>query len=191
MRKLLRLLVALCVCMLMSCSTEEDRHLVFIGDSIIARWDLEESFPSYVVENKGISGSGIETIANYANKYNGKDIVVMVGTNDLYDFDDSTMIEYAKSYLTQIVETNAKTIYLYSILPRSFEGDSLSINQRIERLNSMIQSEAENYGNVVYIDAYSFFIADGDINPQYSYDGLHLTPYGYEVLSKLLNSKLR
>ena len=125
MRKLSRLLVALCVCMLMSCSTEEDRHLVFIGDSIIARWDLEESFPSYVVENKGISGSGIETIANYANKYNGKDIVVMVGTNDLYDFDDSTMIEYAKSYLAQIIETNAKTIYLYSILPRSFDVKKL------------------------------------------------------------------
>lgn len=191
MRKLFRLLMALSACMLMSCSTEDDIHLVFIGDSIIARWDLEESFPTYIVENKGVSGSGIETVANYAHKCNGKDIVVMVGTNDLYDFDDLTIIDYAKIYLEQIVETNATTIYLYSILPRNFEGDSPSINQRIERLNSMIQRESEKYGNVVYIDAYSFFIADGDINPQYSYDGLHLSPYGYEVLSKLLNSNLR
>ena len=72
-----------------------------------------------------------------------------------------------------------------------FEGDSVTINQRIERLNALIKSESENYGNVIYIDAYSYFKRNESIDSQYSYDGLHLSPYGYEILSELLISNLR
>lgn len=191
MKKVIRMLMLLSVMMVASCSTDEDVRLVFIGDSLVARWDLEESFPSYVVENKGLSGSGIANIANYAHKYDGKNIVVIVGTNDLGKITDETMAEYAQNYMQQIVATDADMIYLFSILPRRFEGDSESINQRIEQLNVLIKTESENYGNVVYIDAYSRFMTDGDMVGQYSYDGLHLSPYGYEILSELLISNLK
>lgn len=174
-----------------SCSVEDDVRLVFIGDSIVARWDLEESFPSYLVENRGVSGSGIADVANYAHKFGGQSIVVIVGTNDLRNITDATMAEYASDYLRQIVATDAKCIYLFSILPRSFESDPDTINQKIEQLNALIKAETENYANVVYIDAYPDFVADGDMSGQYSYDGLHLSPYGYEILSKLLISNLR
>ena len=58
-------------------------------------------------------------------------------------------------------------------------------------LNALIKSRSNEYGNVVYIDAYSSMKKDGNINPQYSYDGLHMSPYGYEILSQLLISCLK
>lgn len=191
MKKVIKILMLLSVMVVTSCSTDEDVHLVFIGDSVVARWDLEVSFPSYVVENKGVSGSGIANVANYAHKCGKKNIVVIVGTNDLGRITDETMAEYAQSYMRQIVATDAENIYLFSILPRKFEGDTVTINQRIERLNALIKAESENYGNVIYIDAYSYFKRNESIDSQYSYDGLHLSPYGYEILSELLISNLR
>lgn len=176
--------------MLSSCE-EDDKRLTFIGDSIVARWDLEVSFPSYVVENKGVSGSGIASFENYAHKFLGEDIVVIIGTNDLGRIADETMASYAQEYVQQIIATDAHMIYLFSILPRNFESDANDINEKIQTLNALIKKEAEGYANIVYIDAFSRFINDDKIEKQYSYDGLHLSPYGYEILSELLISNLK
>lgn len=174
-----------------SCDTENNRQLVFLGDSLVARWDLEVSFPSCVVENKGLSGSGIDSFSKYKNQYIGTDIVVIIGTNDLGRISNDNIAEYTQNYLEQIVATGAENIYLFSILPRNFANDSADINEKIERLNALIKSRSNEYGNVVYIDAYSSMKKDGNINHQYSYDGLHMNPYGYEILSQLLISCLK
>ena len=176
--------------MLSSCE-EEDKRLTFIGDSIVARWDLEVSFPSYVVENKGVSGSGIASFENYAHKFSGEDIVVIIGTNDLGRITDETMASYARKYVQQIIATDAHEIYLYSILPRNFKSDSPTVNEKIRELNALIKKEAEGYANIVYIDAFTRFINKDKIEMQYSYDGLHLSPYGYEILSEFLISNLK
>lgn len=191
MLKIGKILALLFSLILFSCETENDRRLVFLGDSLVARWDLEVSFPSYMVENKGISGSGIDSFEKYAHCFQQDDIVVIIGTNDLGRITDENMAEYAQIYMQKIVATDAKMIYLYSILPRNFVNDSTDINEKIERLNALIKKQTENYGNVIYIDAYSLFKSDGNINSQYSYDGLHLSPYGYEKLSQLLISCLK
>ncbi len=188
--QILKILFLLSIVMLSSCE-EDDKRLTFIGDSIVARWDLEVSFPSYVVENKGVSGSGIASFENYAHKFSGEDIVVIIGTNDLGRIADETMASYAQEYVQQIIATDAHMIYLYSILPRNFESDVNDINEKIQALNALIKKEAEGYANIVYIDAFSRFINDDKIEKQYSYDGLHLSPYGYEILSELLISNLK
>lgn len=191
MLKVGKIFALICLLSLFSCDTENDRRLVFLGDSLVARWDLEVSFPSYVVENKGISGSGIDSFSKYKNQYIGTDIVVIIGTNDLGKITDDNILEYTKSYLEQIVSTGAENIYLFSILPRNFANDSVDINDKIERLNELIKSGAENYGNIIYIDAYSYLANNEGIAPQYSYDGLHMSLYGYEKLSQLLISNLK
>lgn len=191
MRNISRLFVLIFLTLLFSCNTEDNRRLVFLGDSLVARWDLEVSFPSYVVENKGISGSGIDSFSKYKNQYIGTDIVVIIGTNDLGRISDDNIEEYAQNYLEQIVSTGAESIYLFSILPRNFANDSTDINDKIERLNDLIKCGAENYGDIIYIDAYSCLKDNEGIAPQYSYDGLHMSPYGYEKLSQLLISCLK
>lgn len=139
MLKIGKILALLFSLILFSCETENDRRLVFLGDSLVARWDLEVSFPSYMVENKGISGSGIDSFEKYAHCFQQDDIVVIIGTNDLGRITDENMAEYAQIYMQKIVATDAKMIYLYSILPRNFVNDSTDINEKIERLNALIK----------------------------------------------------
>ena len=59
MRKILLVLIGvLCLC---SCSNDDeaDTTLVFIGDSMIANWDVERYFPNRIVENRG---TGLESL---------------------------------------------------------------------------------------------------------------------------------
>ena len=191
MQKIRQTILYLSVFLLLSCDSVDYTTLTFLGDSIIARWDLEESFPSYVVENKGISGSGIESFSQYSNRYIDKNIVVLVGTNDLYTLSDKESIDaYAENYVQMIISTGAKKIFLFSILPRDFAGDAYNINETIETLNMQIKNLSNEYVSVKYIDVFESFMHDKEIDPQLFSDGLHLSPYGYEILSDYLNKAI-
>ena len=43
---------------------------------------------------------------------------------------------------------------------------------------------------IVYMDVYDDFLHDGKINFQLYSDKLHLSPYGYEILTKTLLQEL-
>ena len=191
MKRITKLMYLLSVLFIVSCSTEDDCRLTFVGDSIVARWDLEEYFPTYMTENDGISGAGIGKIKELAHMYLGKDIVVLIGTNDVAGISDETLDVYSKDYITSIVELDAKKIYLFSILPRDFKSDIDGINERISKLNALIAERAGNYAAITYINMFEEFYKDGTLNIELSYDGLHLSPYGYEKLSNSLKKYLK
>lgn len=82
-----------------SCSEDEETYR-FIGDSIIHRWDLQNSFPTLITENCGLSGSGLEHLQSYSGKCQGTKVIVMSGTNDCGDFRNAQQAaEYAKEYV--------------------------------------------------------------------------------------------
>lgn len=167
-------------------NTENDKVYDFIGDSLIARWPLDETFPSQLVYNYGKSGAGIDYIKENINRFNGKDVVVMIGTNDNKYFSQDYVQTYVDEYLETITRLTDKTIYLFSVLPRKFTHDSENINTRITSFNSLVIKKLQSYPNIVYIDVFNDFMDKGHINYQYYSDGLHLNIYGYEVLSKHL-----
>lgn len=49
-------------------------NLDFIGDSIIARWDIDEYFPTWQVSNYGVSGAGIDYTEGNASRFVGKQV---------------------------------------------------------------------------------------------------------------------
>ena len=175
-----------------SCSSDDKnaRELYFIGDSHIELWDLSNSFPTYIVHNDGISGSGIAYIEESAGRYAGKEVVVITGTNDLQHFTQDFEEEYVVRYVKAIEELGAARLYLFSILPRSAElfGPNVS-NEKIKRMNNKIK-QAIHKKPIVYVDVCDMLIKDGVINPLYTCDGLHLSQEGYEVITEQLKNKL-
>lgn len=185
--------IVVCVClMFFSCSfyENEEKDLAFIGDSIVARWDVQEYFPSRLVENYGVSGSGIEYIESKRGFFSNQHVVVIIGTNDLKNLHTSEQENlYAQRYVNAIYNLGGYKIFLFSIFPRNFENDEVGMNEKIVRVNSQIKKLIESTP-IVYLDVYDVFFKDASIDMQLSYDGLHLSPYGYEILSSKLKDLL-
>ena len=41
-----------------ACSEEKEGELCFVGDSLVAGWDVKDAFPTWIVRNDGVSGGG-------------------------------------------------------------------------------------------------------------------------------------
>ncbi|MBQ8423205.1 MAG: hypothetical protein IJY36_02945 [Coprobacter sp.] len=178
----------LCIFALSGCCKDESRWVTFIGDSEIARWDLQYYFPTLLTENMGLSGSGIKYLENCAGSINGRIAVVLCGTNDI-SAEHIEPAEYASLFLEAVKNLAARHTYIISVLPREFKGDSVNINEKIALLNENIKIGADVQG-FTYIDIYPLLLKDGTLNRQYSYDGLHLNDLGYEVMSHELKKYL-
>ena len=57
---LTKALMCLSLMLLCACGESDKPPLVFIGDSQIARWDVESYFPMAETRNHGLSGSGVQ-----------------------------------------------------------------------------------------------------------------------------------
>lgn len=174
-------------------SGTEDNMLCFVGDSIVARWDVGAFFPSRHTVNLGISGIGVERITAQAPQVKGREVVIIIGTNDLGRIKEDGEDAYARRYVEILRSLGATRLYVFSILPRAFKGDAADINTKIERVNTAIlrQLEAQSMPYATYIDAYSDFMRQDHYRNNYSYDGLHPAPHGYEVLTQRLIQALK
>ena len=189
LNKLLILIIVMLVST--SCNDEYDIKLNFVGDSIVARWPLSETFPSQYVLNYGVSGEGIDYLESLNGRFNGETIVVEIGTNNNNLFTPDNITEYVTRYIKALTATGAREIYLYSVLPREFKGDPSITNQLISDFNRLVAHHVKDIDNIIYLDVYNLFIYDDHINYQYYSDGLHLNIYGYEVLSEVLLNNLK
>ena len=192
MKYLHEILVAFAVLFLLSsCSDDvKDARLDFVGDSIVARWDLAEYFPSRLVYNYGKSGAGIEYLESLAGRFADRNVVVMIGTNNNYLFVATDREDYARRYVDAITALDAKRVYLYSVLPRDFTSYRDDVNDDIAEFNAVVKHIVESMPAIVYMDVYDDFLHDGKIDFQLYSDKLHLSPYGYEILTKTLLQEL-
>lgn len=172
--------------LLSSCFKSNETETIFIGDSLIARWDLDLFFPNELVYNYGLSGSGIEHIEDYQGRFEGKEIVVIIGTNDIRDRSIDNDSAYVERYVSAILALKGERVFLFSIFPRDFKGDWDSINSKIQKINQLISEKIKDK-EIVYIDVFSDMLKDETLNMEYSYDGLHLNPNGYELITYRLN----
>lgn len=177
--------MAVCLIGLVGCESDNDRMLYFAGDSIAYNWPVEECFPSIITDNRAMRGSGIARIEEQLVEFAGKEVVIIVGTNDLWlAWED--MEAYVERYVAAIENLRASKVYLFPILPRSSESGLVGQNDFISALNQLIRCQAGLLPEVIYVDVYDEFLYDGGINPAYTVDGLHLSQEGYMVLTDKL-----
>lgn len=156
--------------------------VAFLGDSLTDGYDVKKYYPQYLVSNRGIGGEttiGLEErmqVSLYDLK--PKVAVMLIGANNM-----DTMFDNYESILLGFQENMPNTkIVLLSLT--SMSGEWGKKNQLAAYNNVKIKMLAEKYG-YEYVDLYSALLNldSGEIYPEYTTDGGHLTREGYEVLT--------
>ncbi|MBD2482457.1 G-D-S-L family lipolytic protein [Planktothrix sp. FACHB-1365] len=175
-------------------------HLrILAGDSLSLWFPSELLPPEQTWLNQGISG---ETSAGLLKRIKLFDITqpdiifVMIGINDLIrGVDDTTLLNNYREIIRDLRWVHPDTqIVVQSILPHSGKQSSwegrdrlLKIsNARIRNLNQSLKLIAEEEGAYYFNLHFLFTDADGNLRPELSTDGLHLSQQGYLVWSSAL-----
>ena len=157
--------------------------VAFIGDSLTDGYDVAAYYPDLLVSNRGIGGDttfdleGRLTVSLY--DLQPKVVVMLIGANNM-----GQMFDNYERILISLGEHLPNTkIVLLSLT--SMSGDWGKNNQLAAYNNVKIKLLAEKY-SYEYVDLYSALLnlESGEIYPEYTTDGGHLTPKGYEVLTR-------
>ena len=176
--------------------TYNKESIVFLGDSITSRYDLNKYFPNYNVYNSGIAGNMtkdiLDNMENRVFAYNPTKVFLLIGTNDLVysGLDNDGIKNNIEEIINKIYEKNSNTkIYLESIYPvnNSINKEIVETrtNENIKDLNNKIEKICNN--KCTYINMYDNLTdKNGNMKRIYTVDGLHLNKIGYKVITNKL-----
>lgn len=181
--------------------TYNKESIVFLGDSITSRCNLNKYFPNYNVYNSGIAGNMTKDILgdmeNRVFVYNPTKVFILIGTNDLVysGLDNDGIKNNIEEIINKIYEKNSNTkIYLESIYPvnNSLNKEIVETrtNDNIKDLNNKIEKICNN-NKCTYINMYDNLTdKNGNMKRIYTVDGLHLNKIGYKVVASKLTKYL-
>ncbi|MBQ2422317.1 MAG: SGNH/GDSL hydrolase family protein [Flavobacteriales bacterium] len=182
-----------------------EKRVVFLGNSITEGWmkhhkTFFEENKNYV--NRGISGQTSEQFllrfrSDVINLRPYK-VIINVGTNDIAENTRPYNEDYTCGNIGSMVElarANTIKVVLSSVLPAagfSWRKDMKDAPVKIEALNARIKAYAQKE-KLPYIDYYTPMVYGDkrELNPAYTYYGVHPTAAGYEVMEKLVQEVLK
>lgn len=177
------------------------KSTIFIGDSLIQEWPIQELFENATYLNRGIGGDTSHQLFKRLDvtfhNLEPTQIVILIGTNDFLEptFEPDQTINNIKAII-KILKTRypKSTIHLLSLLPvgnpLAHENNKETIaprdNQTINTINQVLQTQSD----VVYHDLNALLKDDqGFLKLTYTREGLHLSPQGYLKITETLKSE--
>jgi beta-glucosidase len=164
-------------------------ELVFIGDSITARWPaelLQERYGKHRPVNLGIGGDWVQNV--FWRVQNGalqkapiRVVVLLIGTNNLSNgFTPEEVADGIGRLITAIQErTPQSKVLLLGILPRGRSIDEAPFGERLREVNARLATMADGRG-VFFLDVGAKLAEpDGSIRPEVMPDGLHVAGPGF------------
>ena len=172
--------------------------IIFLGNSLTQNFELAELFQNLSIKNRGIIGDYTSTLYNRLEpiiEEKPEKIFIEIGINDLGINlpNDSLVNNYVKIIDKLQSETPNSKIYIQSIFPVKNDSQYLKsitnpeVNKNVILVNKELKSICEKK-NLTYIDIYSSFELEGQMNPKYSIDGVHLNGTGYLLWRDKLKS---
>jgi lysophospholipase L1-like esterase len=177
---------------LVSAARMEDPEIVFLGDSITARWLTggrriwDERFRPRHAACLGIGGDTTQNVLwridhGALDQISPKVVVLLIGTNDIPHWPTAEVIRGIDAVVDRIGERLPNTeIVLYAVFPR---GDlpELPIRKRQEQLETAMAA-ARWGGHVIFQDIDNKFLdQSGYLDPSIMADGLHPTELGFQI----------
>jgi len=174
-----------------------DNPILFIGSSSIRKWeDLERTFASYVVMNRGIGGTVTNDITFYANDmifpYKPRQIFIYVGENDLPNeaATSDSILHWTKRLIDTIrVKMPEVPIVYISLKPSPSREKYL---EKAKATNTLIRNYIKTEKNIRYLDVFtSMLTKDGKLRPElFVGDMLHMNKKGYQIWTDLVKPYL-
>lgn len=181
--------------------------VVFFGDSRAAQWPIPTRVKNVTFINRGI---GNQTTAQLVGRFQAhvtplhpQIVVIQAGINDLktiplFPHEKASIIHNCKTNIKQIVDDSLAagseviitTIFPLGQLPierRPFWSNDVEI--AINDVNSFLETLASDQVTIFHTEQV-LANSDGIVDPQYSYDFVHLNPTGYEVLNESIHELL-
>ncbi len=173
----------------------EKGAVVFLGDSITEMCEWHEFFPGVYLLNRGIAGDSTRGVLSRVEeivKLMPSKVFLTIGVNDLqrhYHPEEVTrnISETVKKLLN---ETHAN-VYIQSILPvMEYKLQTGILNLTIDAVNNELKIIAADLG-VEFIDN-NVLLSDetGNLAPQFSEDGLHLSGSAYKIWADNIRSRV-
>jgi lysophospholipase L1-like esterase len=172
-----------------------DNSIVFIGSSSINYWRTAEYFPQFPVINRGFGGSQASDATHWVGeavlKYDPSVVVYYEGDNDVTVGKKAAQIfadmrEFAEGVHAELPGTH---VVFLSVKPSPARMDSWD---EAQATNALLTSYAAHHYNVHYVDVGSDLLgSDGQPIPElFLDDGIHMTPPGYEIWTRILTPVL-
>jgi lysophospholipase L1-like esterase len=178
--------------------------IVFVGDSITEGFPIQEMFPnSKNLYNRGISGENtrgvLDNLKHLVLDLEPAKVILLIGTNDLGNGEQPHEIVKRIEEISKKIKAVLPGVQLYleSIYPVNgdvpntfpFPVVGSRTNAAIQQINANLRDIASSL-NVTFIDMYSKLVGeDGQLKNDYTYDGLHLSIKGYEIVTKQLQKQ--
>ncbi len=158
--------------------------VVFFGDSITRGGSFQKCFSDIRVVNLGATG---DTPLDMLNRVpavatvSPKKVFILGGINGLTDFNVSRYISHYERLLIAMQEALPDAqLYIQSVLPISYtkQREMGCKNKTIVRFNNALEALAKKYAHT-YIDLHRIYQLDGEMNPEFTKEGIHLKPEAY------------
>lgn len=171
---------------------------VLAGDSISEILNHTELYADYVKEsgkvvyNRGISGDTSDKLLERFEKnvlnIEPSNIVLLIGTNDFaYGMSIDDTVRNIDAILGMIAEKcSDANVVLQAVYPINdkMSKQGKRTNRGILQLNKRIEQLADKY-KVTYVDFTDVLSdEDGRLKKKYTYDGLHPTVFGFEMVAE-------
>jgi lysophospholipase L1-like esterase len=172
--------------------------VVFLGNSITEGGDWRKLLDDPTVIQRGISGDntfGVLARLDEITRHKPSKLFLLIGVNDLSkNIPNAVIMQNIFSIVGRIHAESPKTrVFVQSILPvnpthKKFPA-RFNKQEDIEAINGQLRKYAEAL-KYTYVDLFSAFLdSSGKLDLQYTYDGLHLGPSGYQHWVKLLKKE--
>ncbi|HBL12205.1 MAG TPA: G-D-S-L family lipolytic protein [Cyanobacteria bacterium UBA11162] len=174
-----------------------DREIIFLGDSLTDQAEWAELLNNPHIKNRGISGDTTEGVLARLDEIvesKPKQIFLMIGTNDIWNA-GKTVGQVTQNYKL-IIETikqrsPSTQVFVQSLLPVNNQDYRIKVNNNdLVRINRQIEEFAKQF-SYQYIDLYNSFInKQNQLDPKYTFDGVHLNEQGYLTWKRIIESDI-
>ena len=169
-----------------------DADVVFFGDSITQDSDFRTYFPEQAIVNLGLYG---DTLTGMIDRVPGvasvkpEKVFLLGGINGLTDRNVDICAETYEALLEELeAYLPDSQIFIQSVLPISSAREGYGLhNSSIVEFNSRLAAMAQERG-MTYVDLYALYEKDGQMNPEFSADGLHLLPESYGLWAEQISA---
>lgn len=157
--------------------------IVFFGDCLIKDSDFRFAFPSEKIVNLGYAGDTLEGMlrrVSMVKALSPKKVFLLGGIHGLKNKGAESSIEaYGRLLDRLLAAVPTATVYVQGLPPVSRAKErKLCSNKTIRDFNEGLCALAFGRG-CPFIDLYSLYEKDGEIDPTLSADGLHLRESAY------------